>query len=153
MGYIFTVNRKERKAFMDNLVSRCYDPKDSFSWRDFKECEVNLIPIDFSPFPKITKETKEYIERMFDDEDRDRNGNFMLRFFTGSDAFYFGVQIGSSLKMEMKYPSSYSYYGYNDDELMLYTWCEGDAALTLFPDLESYRKEKRETIKWYAENY
>ena len=46
----------------------------------------------------------------------------------------------------------YSGFGFNDEEMLIYTWCEGDTTLTLFNDRETYQKEREEIEKWFDEN-
>ena len=46
----------------------------------------------------------------------------------------------------------YSGFGFNDEEMLIYTWCEGDTTLTLFNDRETYQKEREATEKWFDEN-
>ena len=46
----------------------------------------------------------------------------------------------------------YAGFGFNDEEMLIYTWCEGDTTLTLFSDRETYQKEREATEKWFDEN-
>lgn len=46
----------------------------------------------------------------------------------------------------------YSGFGFNNEEWIIYTWCEGDTTVTLFENEETYLKEREATKKWYEEN-
>ena len=46
----------------------------------------------------------------------------------------------------------YSGFGFNDEEMLIYTWCEGDTTLAIFNDRETYQKERVATEKWFDEN-
>ena len=53
---------------------------------------------------------------------------------------------------------SYSAYAFSDEQMAVFTYCEGDINFTPFADMESYLKENlihkwvKETIKFYKEN-
>jgi hypothetical protein len=49
------------------------------------------------------------------------------------------------------YADCYSFYAYNDAEMIIYTYCEGDTTLTLFNDPVKYEAEKADCKKWWRE--
>ena len=149
------MTRNEYKDYVRKCISRASDPNDPYSWADYKNIDnsVEILPLDLSDYPAIRVETAERINKWFDEEDVDRNENYMLRGFTGSDNFGLADKEMSLLNIEPHYPSAYSFYGFNDTELLIYTWCEGDTTLTLFKDRIKYEVAKAETIAWYKEAY
>lgn len=48
--------------------------------------------------------------------------------------------------------SSYSAFWYNELELKLCTYCEGDVVFMTAPDVETFRKDYERLNSWYAEN-
>lgn len=149
------MTRNEYKKYVQKCVGRVFDPNDSYSWADYKKLDedVEIIPLDLSAYPDIALEIKEKINKWFDEETTDKNSNYMLRGFTGSDNYGLAYKEGQELGMEVRNPSSYSWYGYNDLEMMIWTWCEGDTTLTLFNDRTKYEDNKKEIIKWYKEEF
>lgn len=153
MGRII-IDRREHKAYLNKLVKRCYDPHDSFSWKDYFETEFDFLPVDLSPFKTLLSETKTLIDKLFDDYEIAPRGYFLLRGFTGSDNFGRGYQEAKALNCIVGDSNSgYSWYAYNDAEMMIYTWCEGDTCLELFETREKYEEEKEYTKNWYKEAY
>lgn len=135
---------------LENAVSNCYAGK--MSWDEYNNLDFDIIPLDFSAFPAIKEETAKYINAAFDKEDTDRNGNYMLRGFIGDNlsAWYRDKE-----KLNIEYAPFgfyYSGFGFNDKEMLIYTWAEGDTTVTIFNDSEKYNKEKLETEKFYNEN-
>lgn len=148
------IDRRESKKYLQNLINRCYDNNDPFTWKDYFETELEFHPLNLSQFNLVLEETKNWIDRLFDDYETNQRGNFMLRGFTGSDAYGKAEVIAKKLNItEKNYPSSYSWYGFNSKEMMIFTWCEGDMTLELFNDREIFEKEKTHTINWYKEAY
>lgn len=150
--FIVRMTRNEYHKYLEKCVSKLYDPKDSYSWADYANEDIEIIPLNLHDYPQIKEDTKEYINKVFDKEDTDKNGNYMLRGF-----------IGDSLKKWYRdkerlhcnyapYGFYYSGFGFNDKEMLIYTWCEGDTVLTFFNDREIYQRERKETEKWFKEN-
>lgn len=73
--------RNEMHEILKNAVNDCYNGK--ISWKEYGELEFDIMPLDFNRFPEIKEETREYINNVFDKEDTDKNGNYMLRGFIG----------------------------------------------------------------------
>ncbi len=54
---------------------------------------------------------------------------------------------------KIKIPAFFMFiYGFNNSEMLIYTWCEGDTTLTLFNDRQKYEKESAAIEKWFNEN-
>lgn len=110
---------------------------------------VQIKPLDLSKYPLLSAETIKWLNILFDEEDVDRKGNYMLRGFT-----YRSAAEVKALKCSYgDYTNGYSYFAYNDDECFIYTYCEGDTTLTLYPDKENYHKGYEETYNWYKEEF
>ena len=142
-----TVSRKNYHTFLQSCVDKCY--AGTMSWKEYKEMEIQLEPIDFTPFPHVSKTNREYIERMFTEEDTDSEANYMVRGFTRheyTEKDALGMSFGDG-------GNGYSWWAYNDRELMLYTFCEGDTTLTICKTAEDYAKAKESARQFYAEKF
>lgn len=142
--------RSEKNAILKKAISDCYDGK--MTMAEYDALEFEIIPIDFSQFPHLKADTAEYINKMFDEETTDKNGNFMLRGFIGDNLAMWYSNKENLHCNYAPYGFYYSGFGFNDEELLIYTWCEGDTTVTLFKDVETYQKERAATEKWYEEN-
>lgn len=145
-----TCTRNEMRDILNKAVFACYAGK--MSWEEYRNLQFDIIPIDFSRFLSVKRETADYINKVFTDECTDRNGNYMLRGFIGDNlnAWYRDKE-----KLNLNYAPYgfyYSGFGFNDAEMLIYTWCEGDTTLTIFDDRERYMQEREETERWYEEN-
>lgn len=149
-----TIDRREAKSYLDSLIKRCYDPADSFTWKDYYATEFDFLPLDLSPFPTLSMKSRKWIERLFSDYETSPRGYFLLRGFTGSDNFGRGYKEAEALSCKVgEYTNGYSWYSCNDTEMIIYTWCEGDTCCELFETREQYEKEKAYTINWYKEAF
>lgn len=141
------MHRNDSHEYLSGLVARCYDPKDPFSWADYKAVEIEFEPLDLSRFPAVTKETGKWIDALFQEETSNRNGDYMLRGLThivAKEMELLHLRYGD-------YSDDYSLWGYNDEELFIYTYCEGDTTLTIYKTVEEYNEGKAETLRWYKE--
>lgn len=146
------MTRNEYHKYLQKCVSRVYDSNDSYTFEDYNKEDIEIIPLDLSAFPQIKEDTAKYINAVFDKEDIDKNGNYMLRGFIG-DSLKRWHQDKEMLHFNYApYGFYYSGFGFNDDEMLIYTWCEGDTTLTLFNDKVTYQKEREATEKWFDEN-
>lgn len=142
--------RNEMHEILSQKVNDCYAGK--MAWSEYSELEFDIIPLDFSRFPEIKPETQKYINSVFDKETTDRNGNYMLRGFIG-DSLKQWYRDKEKLNLNYApYGFYYSGFGFNDSEMLIYTWCEGDTTLTIFSDREKYEAERKATEKWFDEN-
>jgi hypothetical protein len=146
------MTRNEYCEYLQKCVSRAYDPNDSYTFEDYGKEDVEIIPLDLSAYPQIKEDTAKYINTVFDKEDIDKYGNYMLRGFIG-DSLEKWYRDKEKLRCNYApYGFYYSGFGFNDEEMLIYTWCEGDTTLTLFNDRETYYKEREVTEKWFDEN-
>ena len=115
-----------------------------------KDDEYEIIPLDLSAYPRIKDETKKHIDKLFDEETTDKNGNYMLCGHWWSDLSY---SFAKKCKFDLTQVDGYSSYAYSDEQMAVFTYTEGDIYLTLFTDREKYEAEKERTIKFYKEEY
>ncbi|MCD7996416.1 MAG: hypothetical protein LUH21_04195 [Clostridiales bacterium] len=146
------MTRNEYHTYLDKCVSRACDPTDSYSWDDYVKEEIEIVPLDLSGYPTLKDDTKEYINNIFDKEDTDHSGNYMLRGFIGDSLSQWYRDKDKLHCNYAPYGFYYSGFGFNDEEMLIYTWCEGDTTLTLFKDRGTYQKERMTTEQWYEEN-
>jgi len=147
------MTRNEYHEHLQKCISRAYDPHDRYTFEDYKKEDIEIIPLDLSAYPQVKEDTAKYINAVFDGEDTDKNGNYMLRGFI-YDSLEKWYRDKENLKLNYApYGFYYSGFGFNDEEMLIYTWCEGDTTLTLFNDRETYQKEREATEKWFDENY
>ncbi len=148
------MTRNEYHAHKQKCVSRIWDQNDSYSMVDYmqEDEKIEIVPLDFFAYPQIKEDTAKYINAVFDKEDTDKNGNYMLRGFIG-DSLEKWYRDKEKLHCNYApYGFYYSGFGFNDEEMLIYTWCEGDTTLILFNDRETYQKEREATEKWFDEN-
>lgn len=141
------MHRNEVQKFLQDCVSRLYDKADPYSWDDYKAEEIEYIPLDLSAYPSIKPETAKWIDKLFSEETTDRNGNYLLRGLTrreGDEVALLNLSYG-------EYSDALSFWAYNDEEMLIYIFCEGDTTLQLFTTREQYESEKAETLRWYKE--
>ena len=113
------------------------------------ENEYDILPLDLSAY-KLSATTQRIADVNFSCETEDRNGNYMLTGHWLSDLCY---QFAEKCKFDLVQINAYSSYAYSDEQLAVFTYCEGDIYLTLFTDKEKYEAEKARTIKFYKEYY
>lgn len=114
-----------------------------------KDDEYDILPLDLDVYP-LNDTTKSIADKNFMEESVNRNGEYMLRGHWLSDLSYqFAAKCGFTLKTV----NSYNSYAYSDEQLAVFTYCEGDITLTPFTNREKYEKEKAETIRFYEEVY
>ncbi len=147
---IIRCTRNEMHEILEKAANDYYTGKITLS--EYRELKFDIIPFDFSAFPQVKTDTAKYINSYFGEEDTDKKGNCMFRGFIGDnlDTWYRDKE-----KLSLNYAPYgfyYSGFGFNDAEMLIYTWCEGDTTLTMFNDREKYLKERAETEKWFEEN-
>ncbi len=143
------MTHNEYIKFLEMNASRFYnDPGYTMSQYKKDADRVELLPFDLSNFPQILPETKTYINKLFETETTDRNNNYMLRGFTRHE--YQEIKVLNCNIGE--HSTTYSLYAFNDNEMLIYSYCEGDTTLTIFCDHELYQVEKVNTTNWYREN-
>lgn len=142
--------RNEMHEIIKKKVDDYYNGK--MAWKEYRALDFDIIPLDLSRFPQIKEETREYINAVFDEETTDRNGNYMLRGSVG-DSLEKWRRDKEKLNLNYApYGFYYSGFGFNDAEMLIYTWGEGDTTLTIFSDRTKYEEERKATEKWFDEN-
>ena len=141
----YRIKRKNYRKFMDSCVDKLY--KGIMTMDEYRNMEIEFEPIDFSLYPHITEKTQEMIEKLFTEEDTDRNGNYMLRGFTYhpyNEKVWLNMVLGDG-------GNSYSWWAFNNAEMLIYTYCEGDTTITLCKTREAYETEKERSKEFYKE--
>ncbi len=144
------MTKNEYKEYMKECASKLYNVP-GYTMKDYNEelDNVKILPFNLSAFPALKDITRERINRFFSEEDKDKEGNYMLRGFThheGTEMIFLGLFYGD-------FSDALNFFAYNNEELFLYTYCEGDTTLTLFPDKESYEKGYNVMYEWYKKNF
>lgn len=109
--------------------------------------EYDILPLDLSAY-KLSEVTQRIADINFNCETEDKNGNYMLTGHWLSDLCY---QFAEKCKFDLVQIDAYSSYAYSDEQLAVFTYCEGDIYLTLFTDKAKYEAEKARIIKFYKE--
>lgn len=113
------------------------------------ESEYEIATLDLSKY-NLNETTQRIADNNFMEETTDRNGNYMLRGHWLSDLCY---QFAEKCKFDLVQIDRYSSYAYSDEQMVVFTYCEGDITLTPFENKTDYEKEKADTIKFYEEEY
>lgn len=113
------------------------------------ESEYEIADLDLSAY-SLNEDTKRIANVNFMEETEDRNGNYMLGGHWMSDLCY---QFAEKCKFDLTHVDGYSAYAYSDEQMAVFTYCEGDITLTPYTNRESYEREKERTIKFYEEEY
>lgn len=113
------------------------------------EAEYDIADLDLSVY-KLNETTQRIANNNFMEETTNRNGNYMLRGHWLSDLCY---TFSKLCKFNLVQIDGYSSYAYSDDQMAVFTYCEGDITLTPFTNKADYEKEKANTIKFYEERY
>lgn len=109
--------------------------------------EYKIADLDLSIYP-LNEDTKRIANVNFMKETENRNGNYMLSGHWLSNLCY---QFAQKCKFDLVQIDAYSSYAYSDEQLAVFTYCEGDIYLTLFTDKAKYEAEKARIIKFYKE--
>lgn len=117
------------------------------NWRDI-EARYDILDLDLSKY-YLREITQKVVNNNFMEETVNRNGDYMLSGHWWANLSYsFADKCGFDLTVV----DSYSAYAFSDEQMAVFTYCEGDINFTPFADMESYLKEKKETIKFYKGN-
>lgn len=144
------MTKNEFKKYMEECANKVWtEPGYTMERYNADLDAVEILPLDLSKFPQLSEKTIKWINALFEEEDTDCDGNYMLRGFTRRDAEEVRVLQCSY----GNYSNGYSFFAYNENEYLIYTYCEGDTTLTIYPDKESYDKGYKKTHDWYKEEY
>ena len=114
-----------------------------------KNDEYEIIPLDLSAY-SLSETTQCIVNINFTEETTNRNGDYMLSGHWWNDLCY---QFAKKCEFDLVYVDGYSAYAYSDEQMVVFTYTEGDIYLTPFTDREKYEKEKVDTIRFYKEEY
>lgn len=131
------MTKNEYQKYVKELVNK------SGSLKKLDEIEVE--PWDLSRFSQLKEYTVKMINILFDEDDISNDGQFMVRgrsYHEYTEMQCLGCKYGD-------YNNGYSFYAYNNEEFLIYTYCEGDTTLTIYPDKESYEIGLGNTRIWY----
>lgn len=110
-----------------------------------KDDEYEIEPLDLSSYA-LKEITKKIANEYFTEETTDSTGNYMLRGHWLSDMSY---QFAYTCEFKLCVVDSYSSYAYSDEQMVTFTYCEGDITLTPFADREKYEESKKSIINFY----
>jgi len=114
-----------------------------------KDDEYEILPLDFSAY-SLNEITQRIADVNFMEEDTNRNGDYMLRGHWLSDLCY---AFANKCNFVLHQINGYSSYAYSDEQMAVFTYCEGDITLTPYSNREKYEEEKKSTIAFYKEVY
>ena len=113
------------------------------------EKEYEIADLDLSAY-KLSETTARIANVNFMEETENRNGEYMLSGHWMSDLSY---AFAKKCKFDLVQVDGYSSYAYSDEQMAVFTYCEGDRTLTPYTNREAYEREKERTIKFYREEY
>ena len=113
------------------------------------EKEYEIADLDLSAY-KLSETTARIANANFMEETENRNGEYMLSGHWMSDLSY---AFAKKCKFDLVQVDGYSSYAYSDEQMAVFTYCEGDITLTPYTNRETYEREKERTIKFYREEY
>jgi len=147
-----TMTHNEYSDFLKANASKVWT-KDDYGMKEFDEDadRVDILPFDLSEYSCLSKETALYINKYFTKEDTDRNGRRMFRGFVGDNTSAWELE-KETLKIQSHFGFYYSGYGKNENEYIIYTWCEGDTTLTVFKNSVDFLNEVASCEEFYMNN-
>ena len=144
------ISRNDYHKALQDYISEIYKGTPGYTWKEYFNYEPEIIPLDLSAYPQIPTEMKDFINKYFDTETEDRNGNYMLKAFDNSRLEY---ALADKLGVTIREANGYNFWGVNEEAMLSYSWTEGDVYLTLFNDRTKFEQDIRETEEWYEEQY
>ncbi len=108
-----------------------------------------ILQLDLSAY-KLSETTKRIADFTFTEETTDKNGNYLLK---GHCPYNISYQFANQCDFILKQVDGFSSYAFSDEQMAVFTYCEGDICLTLFTDWEKYEREKADIIRFYQEDY
>lgn len=136
-----TMTKNEYKKYCQDIV--CKVSAEEF----YKMIEsVKVLPFDFTFHPQLNKVTQKWINAVCDEE----NNLF------GNGTLYTGLLINSywSLGQKMNLNAgvleSYSGFYYDDEQMLILSYCEGDIYIYVFSDEQLYKEELKRNYTWFS---
>lgn len=117
--------------------------------KKMKDDEYDILPLDLSAY-SLNETTQRIANANFMEETTNRNGEYMLSGHWLSDLCY---AFADKCDFVLHQIDGYSAYAYSDEQMAVFTYCEGDITLTPYSDREKYEAEKESTIRFYKEVY
>ena len=114
-----------------------------------REDEYELIPLDLSAYA-LNEDTRRIADANFMEETENRVGDYMLKGHWLSDLCYVFAR---KCNLTLHHVNAYNAFAYSDEQMCVFTYCEGDITLTPYQDREKYEREKANTIRFYKETY
>lgn len=109
------------------------------------EARYDILDLDLSKY-HLRDITRKVVNNNFMEETVNRNGDYMLSGHWWANLSY---SFADKCVFDLTVVDSYSAYAFSDEQMAVFTYCEGDINFTPFTDMESYLKEKKETIDFY----
>lgn len=137
------MTKNEYQAYLKECANRWYTDK-SYTKEKF-DADLDSVKIkdfDLSKYPVILPETEKWINILFREDDGD-----LLRGFT----LNVGIEMTKLNLSYGNYANAYNFYAYNDAEMLIFTYCEGDTTLQPFATREEYEKAKKEEEVFYEQ--
>ena len=106
----------------------------------------DISPIDFSEY-SLSETTEKIVDINFTRESTDKHGDYMVcgHFPSTLMCHQFCTKCGFDLTQV----DGYSAYAFSDEQMAIFTYCEGDVYFSPYKDKERYEKRKQETILFY----
>lgn len=111
--------------------------------------EYEITPIDFSGYA-LNDTTKRIVDVNFMEETTDKHGEYMLAGHWFSQLSY---QFADKCDFELEVIDGYSSYAFSDEQMALFTYCEGDITFSPYKDRNIYEKRKGELMEFYETHY
>lgn len=109
------------------------------------EARYDILDLDLSKY-HLRDITRKVVNNNFMEETVNRNGDYML---SGHWLTNLSYSFADKCGFDLTVVDSYSAYAFSDEQMAVFTYCEGDINFTPFADMESYFKEKKEIIDFY----
>lgn len=114
-----------------------------------KEWEYEIIPLDLAAY-SLNEDIKRIANANFMEEAENRDGDYMLKGHWLSDLSYVFAR---KCSLTLHHVNAYNAFAYSDEQMCVFTYCEGDITLTPYQDREKYEEEKKSTFAFYKEVY
>lgn len=110
----------------------------------------DISPVDFSEY-SLSETTERIVDINFTKEATDKHGDYMICGHFPST--FMCHQFCTKCGFDLTQIDGYSAYAFSDEQMAIFTYCEGDVYFSPYKDKERYEKRKQETIRFYKEQY